>query len=86
MAAKDPHQYKDVWDAIFDEWFETVEDELLPKKYDIDRIIEVIDSRKDKGKNARMKWYYNVGNEEGSFKLVSLSALLSKSKNNPPKN
>ena len=86
LAADEPHQYKDVWDSIYDEWFKTADDELLPKKYDNDRIIEVMDSRKQKDKNARMKWFISTGNNEGSYKLSSLSALLSKFKKNPPKN
>ena len=81
LTADEPHQYNDVWDSIYDEWFETADDEFLGKKYDIDRIIEVIDSRQDKGKNARMKWFISTGNYEGSFKLGSLPALISKLKN-----
>ena len=48
-----------------------------------DDIIEQIDSS-SLGIDARMYWYYIRGNCEGSFKLGSLSALISKTKNTPP--
>jgi len=77
------HTYKDIWDAIYEEWNETEQKGIIKKELDSDDIVERIDSS-NIGKDARMYWYYVTGNCEGSFKLNSLSALISKTKNNPP--
>ena len=77
------HTYKDIWDAIYEEWIETEQKGIIRKELDSDDIIERIDSS-SLGKDARMHWYYITGNYEGSFKLGSLSALISKTKNNLP--
>jgi hypothetical protein len=77
------HTYKDIWDAIYEEWNETEQKGIIRKELDIDEIVVLIDPS-NLGKDARMQWYYMTGNCEGSFKLNSLSALISKTKNNPP--
>lgn len=77
------HTYKDIWDAIYEEWDETEQKSIIRKELDSDDIIERIDSS-SLGIDARMYWYYIRGNCEGSFKLGSLSALISKTKNNLP--
>ena len=78
------HTYKNVWDTIYDEWqiFEEKND-LQNKDYDIDEIVEKMDSSKKD--NAHVNFYFIEGNCSVSFKLSSLSSKLSKLKNTPPK-
>ena len=78
------HSYKDVWDAIYDEWVNFEKEKYIKiKNYDPDDIVEKMDpSKKD---NAHVNFYIMEGNCSVSFKLSSLSSKLSKLKNTPPK-
>ena len=81
-------RYREVWDAVFQEWYNKeyeskYKNKLFPDlDYDIDEIIVEIE-RSDIA-NASVTWYIKRNETKGSYLLASLPAKLSKLKINPP--
>ena len=80
-------QFKAIWEAVYEEWEEWDQLEILEKvlykhKFDESSIIYHMNSKDSL--NAVMRWFIEAENCGGDYHLVSLSSLLTGLKKKPP--
>ena len=76
--------YRSIWNAIYEEWVQINENRNISTipQYDVNEIITEIDPASKP--NAHIEWFCNAENANGSYKLSSLPALLTRYKKNKP--
>ena len=74
--------YKEIWDAVRQD---VLNDQggLIKRKYDPNELIEENSVDSSEGIEAKLQWF--TDKVQGTYRLSSLPALLSRLKNNPPK-